>query len=193
MPLTPLPPPPELTDGPDLLLRAPAPDDLDDIVAQCQDPEFQRWTTVPVPYTASDAQEFLTRVSHAWAANAVATFAIVYQGRFAGSIDLRMDGVGGAEIGYGLGPWARGSGVMSRALRLALAWAFDEVGLGIVHWKARVGNWTSRATATRCGFRVQATVPGLLEHAGQRYDGWIASLRHGEPLTGEPDAEPVGR
>ena len=39
-----LPPAPELTDGPDLVLRLPLPGDVDDIVAQCRDPEFQRWT-----------------------------------------------------------------------------------------------------------------------------------------------------
>jgi hypothetical protein len=39
-----LPPAPELTGGPDLALRLPLPGDVDDIVAQCRDPEFQRWT-----------------------------------------------------------------------------------------------------------------------------------------------------
>ena len=39
-----LPPAPELTDGPDLVLRQPVAGDVDDIVAQCRDPEFQRWT-----------------------------------------------------------------------------------------------------------------------------------------------------
>jgi hypothetical protein len=36
-----LPPAPELTDGPDLRLRRPLPDDVDDMVAQSSDAEFQ--------------------------------------------------------------------------------------------------------------------------------------------------------
>jgi hypothetical protein len=36
-----LPPAPGLTDGPDLRLRRPLPDDVDDMVAQCRDAEFQ--------------------------------------------------------------------------------------------------------------------------------------------------------
>jgi GNAT acetyltransferase-like protein len=87
-----LPAAPELTDGPDLILRQPLSGDVDDIVAQCRDPEFQRWTRVPVPYHESDAQDFLKRVAEGWRAN-VAMFAIEYQGRFSGSVDLRFDGV----------------------------------------------------------------------------------------------------
>jgi RimJ/RimL family protein N-acetyltransferase len=179
-----LPPAPELRDGPDLTLRCPLPDDIDDIVAQCRDPEFQRWTSVPVPYDKTNAQEFLERVVQEWRAN-VATFAIVHEGRFAGSVDLRFDGVGGAEVGFGLGPWARGKGVMSRALRLALAWSFELPGVEVVHWKAQVGNWPSRRVARRCGFRMEGAVRGLLEQRGERRDGWIGSLRCGDPLTGD--------
>jgi RimJ/RimL family protein N-acetyltransferase len=183
-----LPPAPELTDGPDLVLRCPLLDDLDDMVAQCRDPEFQRWTTVPVPYHKTDAQEFLKRVVRGWRAH-VATFAIVHEGRFAGSVDLRFDGVGGAEVGFGLGYWARGQGVMSRALRLALAWSFELPGVEVVHWKAQVGNWPSRRVAGRCGFRMAGTVRGLLEQRGERRDGWIGSLRRGDPMTAQPDPD----
>ena len=28
---------------------------------------------------------------------------------------------------------------------------------------------------------------GLLEQRGERRDGWVGSLRRGEPLNGEPD------
>lgn len=178
-----LPPPAELTDGPDLVLRLPLPEDLADIVAQCRDPEFQRWTTIPVPYNEADAHEFLQRVAEGWQGN-VARFAIVYEGRFAGTVDLRCDGLGGAEVGFGLAPWARGKGVMTRALRLMLAWGFDAAGLHVVHWRAQVGNWPSRRVATRCGFRMEGTVRGLLEQRGERRDGWIGSLRRGEPLSG---------
>jgi RimJ/RimL family protein N-acetyltransferase len=184
-----LPLAPELTDGSDLTLRCPRPDDVDDMVLQCRDPEFQLWTTVPVPYHEVDAHEFLKRVAEGWRTH-VATFAIVYEGRFAGSVDLRFDGVGGAEVGFGLGPWARGQGVMSRALRLALVWGFELPGVEVVHWKAQVGNWRSRRIARRCGFRMEGTVRGLLEQRGDRRDGWIGSLRRGDPMAGQPDDYP---
>ena len=105
-------------------------------------------------------------------------------------MELRFDGLGGAEVGFGLAPWARGRGLMTRALRLALAWGFEVAGLEVVYWRAQVGNWASRRVAGRCGFRMEGTVRGLLEQRGERRDGWIGSLRRGEPLTGaagEPD------
>lgn len=185
----PLRPPLELTDGPDLLLGCARAKDLVDIVRQCQDPETQRWTLVPVPYGEGDALRFVSQVAEGWRNGTRASFAILHEGRYAGSASLTMNGPGGAEVGYGLGPWARGKGVMSRALRLLLAWGFDELELDVVHWKARVGNWPSRRAATRCGFRVEGTVRGLLEQRGERHDGWIGSLLRGDPLTGEPDTD----
>ena len=110
-----LPAAPELTDGPDLVLRLPLPGDVEDVVAQCRDPEFQRWTTVPVPYHESDAQDFLKRVAEGWRGN-VAGFAIEYEGRFAGTVDLRFYGIGGAEVGFGLALWARGTGGSARCV-----------------------------------------------------------------------------
>ena len=187
-----LPSAPELTDAPDLALRLPLPADVDDIVAQCRDPEFQRWTTVPVPYRESDAQDFVKRVAEGWRTN-VALFAIAYQGRFSGSVDLRFDGIRGAEVGFGLAPWARGNGVMTRALRLVLAWGFELAGIEVVYWRAQVGNWASRRVAGRCGFRIEGMVRGLLEQRGERRDAWIGSLRRGEPLTGQPDGPPAQR
>jgi RimJ/RimL family protein N-acetyltransferase len=181
-----LPPAPELTVGPDLTLRCPVSDDVDGLVAQCRDPEFQRWSTVPVPYVETDAQAFLIRVAEGWQAH-VATFAIVHEGRFAGSADLRFDGVGGAEVGFGLGPWARGQGIMSRALRRVLVWGFELPDVEVVHWNAQVGNWPSRRVAGRCGFRMEGAVRGLLEQRGERRDGWIGSLRRGDSLTGVVD------
>jgi len=181
-----LPAPPRLAEEPGLVLRLPLPGDVDDIVAQCRDPEFQRWTTVPVPYDESNARDFVTRVAEGWRGH-VAAFAIEYEGRFAGGVDLRFDGIGGAEVGFGLAPWARGNGVMTRALRLVLAWGFGLPGIEVVYWRAHVGNWASRRVAGRCGFRMEGTVRGLLEQRGERRDAWIGSLRRGQPLTGQPD------
>ena len=72
-------------------------------------------------------------------------------------------------MGFGLAPWARGAGVMTRALRLALAWGFGQPGIEVVYWLAQVGNWASRV-AGRCGFRMGGTVRGLLEQRGERRD-----------------------
>lgn len=189
-----LPPAPELTGGPDLILRLPRPEDVADIVAQCRDPEFQRWTTVPAPYNEADAHEFLQRVAEGWRAN-VAAFAIAYQGRFAGSPDLRFDGLGGADVGFGLAPWARGKGVMTRAARLVLTWGFERANLEVVYWRAQVGNWPSRRVA--CGvvfaWRGRCGAYSSTEASARRLDRLAAPRRAAERrarrpvgLTGRP-------
>jgi RimJ/RimL family protein N-acetyltransferase len=172
---------PTLTDG-TVTLRAHQAEDVDGVLAQGRDPLMQRWTSVPIPYEFRHAAEWVGSRQYGWESGRSLSFAIEYEGRFAGSVDLRPDQAGAAEIGYGLGPWARGRRVMSRALRLVLPWGFRDLGLDVVHWKASAGNWASRRAAWAVGFRVEGLVRGLLDDHGARQDAWIGSLRCGDPL-----------
>ena len=172
---------PTLTDGV-VTLRAHRPEDADAVTAQCRDPLMQRWTTVPVPYTRRNAQEWLAAREREWVEGRNLAFAVEAGGSFCGSVDLRPDGARGASIGYGLGPWARGQGLLDRALRLLLPWGFEALDLEVVHWQAVAGNWPSRRAAWRVGFRIEATLRSLLPGRGQRYDAWVGSLLRGEPL-----------
>ena len=183
---------PTLTDG-DIILRAHCLDDVESVVEQCQDPQSVRWTTVPVPYDRTDAERFVTEtVPNGWRTDTSYGWAIAAGrtdgegGRFAGSIDLRPDGAGGAEVGFGLAPWARGRGWSLRALRLAVDWAFADAGLRVVRWRAHVGNWASRRVAWAAGFRFEGTVRRLLPQRGELHDAWVGSLLptdSGRPTT----------
>jgi len=184
--------PRELTDG-RILLRLHRPEDVDGVLAQSRDPESARWTTVPQPYARTDAEEFALRIVPAgWAADSSYSFAIIEldrdgtgEDRYAGTIDVRPDGAGAAELGYGLGPWARGRGLVTAALRLAVDWSFapppEGLGLSVLTWQAHVGNWASRRAAWRVGFRVEGTVRGLCAQRGSRRDAWVGSLLAGDP------------
>lgn len=175
-----LPDPPVLRDG-DLVLRVHHPEDAREVYERCTDPEVVLNTTIPQPYGLADAEGFIALTAQWWEAGTNATFAIELDGRCAGSVDLRMEEGDWAETGYVLSPWARGSGVMTRAVRLVTGWGFDDLGLAGVRWKARVGNEASRRVAERCGFVVEGSVRGLLVHRGQRLDGWIGSLLRDDP------------
>lgn len=172
----PLPEPPVLHAGGGVLLRRHRPEDADAIFEQCSDTDMQRWTSVPVPYERHHVQGFLDKVDAGWADGSMASCAVELDGRFAGTVDLRLGEARWAEIGFGLHPAARGRGVMTRAARTLLAWGFDELGLVGVHWRAVVGNHASRSVAEKCGFRVEGEVRGLLVARGHRDDGWIGSL-----------------
>jgi RimJ/RimL family protein N-acetyltransferase len=188
--------PPTLSDDahPDAVtLRPHTAADVDACLELCSDPEMQQWTTVPVPYERRHAEQFVAGRAAEWEVDGDCTLAIEATDdddtrRFAGNISLRPNGTGAAEIGFSLAPWARGRGVMSRAVRLLLDWAFTPVeggGAGqlVVHWKAHVGNWDSRRVAWACGFRVEGTVRGLCAQRGIQHDAWIGSIVRGDEMA----------
>jgi len=178
---------PTLTDGV-VTLRAHRPDDVEGCLEQCQDPLSRRWTTVPVPYTRADAERFVTEVMpHGWADGTAWGFAVEVDGRYAGTVELRDEGHGRAEVAYGSHPWVRGTGAMVRAVRLLLDWGFAEQGVRVAVWRANVGNWASRRLAWRLGFTVEGTLRRALPQRGELLDGWVGTLLDSDPR------EPRGR
>jgi RimJ/RimL family protein N-acetyltransferase len=170
-------PVPTLTDGV-VTLRAHTDDDIEGSWEQCQDPLSIAWTTVPVPYGRDDARRFVREIMPGgWDTGQEWGFAVEVGGRFAGTVSLRPEGNGRAEIAYGSHPWVRGQGHMERALRLLLDWGFDERGLQTVIWWANAGNWASRRLAWKVGFSCDGTVPQWLEHRGELTDAWVGALR----------------
>lgn len=176
---------PVLTDGV-VTLRAHLPEDREAMLEAATDPEMVRWTAVPHPYGPSDAERFLTDVIAAgWDDDTHRMWAIEVadeQGRshFAG--DLAVRGRGVSDIGFSLHPWARGRGVMTAAVRLAVQDCFASGFSEAVHWKAHVGNLPSLRVAHACGFRLVAEVPGLLFERGRLIDGWQGVVLFGDTL-----------
>ncbi|MEU5672181.1 GNAT family N-acetyltransferase [Micromonospora sp. NPDC047753] len=173
-----------------VLLRPWRETDAEAVHRACQDPDIQRWTTVPRPYRPEHAHGFVTEMSRkAWAEGTGAPFAVCDPdtGELLGSSGLTSIGEGGTgEIGYWTAPWARGRGVMVRATRAVARWSFDTLGLRRLIWQAEVGNHASRLVALRAGFRIDGRLrladPALLPGSA---DGWIGSLLPGEvPAAG---------
>lgn len=162
-----------------LVLRGHRPEDVDGCLEQCRDPLTQRWTTVPVPYERMHAQEYVRTRPVEWAAGVQLSLAVELRGAFAGSVNLRpdpADGGASAELGFGLAPWARGQGLTERAVRILLAWAFDNLPLQTVHWHAIEGNWASRRVAWALGFTVHGPIPHLAAQRGSGSAGWLGTL-----------------
>jgi [ribosomal protein S5]-alanine N-acetyltransferase len=182
----------------EVMLRAAGKGDLPAIVEQCRDPAMIRWTTVPTPpdgYQLGDAEEFLALTAAGWTTGERLGWTIEAQRGaergFCGSIDLRLEGDGVAEVGFGLHPEARGRSVMSTALHLVCAYGFEEIGLEVIRWRALVGNWASRRVAARVGFIFDGTVRRLLVHRGELLDGWIATLTRDDPRAPRDWLHPV--
>jgi RimJ/RimL family protein N-acetyltransferase len=177
---------PTLTDG-QVTLRAHRAGDVPGCFEQCQDPVSQQWTTIPVPYSLDDARHFVTElVPQGWADGSSWAFAVEVDGRYAGTVELRDLGEGRLEVAFGSHPWVRGSGAMTRAVRLLVDWGFAQRGARVVLWQAHQGNWASRRLAWRLGFTYEGTVRAALHQRGELRDAWVATL------LATDDREPKG-
>lgn len=182
---------PTASDG-RVVLREMTEGDLPALVEQSRDPASVRWTSAPDPYGLADAQDFLALHRRAWASGTGAYWAIGVAGGedgpalpFAGVIDLRIPTRAGLpwEVGYALHPAARGRGVMSAALRLAAAWAFDH-GARSLSWHAARGNFASWRVARAAGFTDQGLLPARMPtREGDAVDAWCATLLPGQPMS----------
>ncbi|HET6166689.1 MAG TPA: GNAT family N-acetyltransferase [Marmoricola sp.] len=177
---------PTLTDGV-VTLRAHREDDVERIVEQCRDPASVRWTRVPVPFGPDDATRFVREaMPGGWSGDQEWGFALEVEGRYAGTVSLRNEGAGRAEIAYGSHPDVRGQGVVERALRLLLDWGFGSSGNGgrgleTVIWWAEQGNWASRKVAWRLGFPCDGTVRHWLDERDGLVDCWVGTLTRDDP------------
>ncbi|QTX05336.1 GNAT family N-acetyltransferase [Agromyces archimandritae] len=170
-----------------LVLDQPGAGDVDTIAGLCQDPAFERFLTIPWPYTRDDAAGFVGEfVPGGWASGREATWAIRDEtgGPLLGVIGFRTER---NEIGFWLGAAHRGRGIMREAALAVADWAFaggltgrsgDDVELT---WRALRGNLGSAGVARAAGFRRLPDGPVPLRGGGEE-PGWVAVRgRHPHP------------
>jgi RimJ/RimL family protein N-acetyltransferase len=169
---------PTLTDGV-VTLRPWRADDVDALVALCDDPEIVRFTRVPSPYTRDDALMFMAQQVAAEQRGDLVGCAITDaadDARLVGAIDVRRTGEGRASIGYLLAAEARGRGVATRAVRLISRWALPEMELARLEIHARPDNPASQRVAERAGFTREGVLRSYRLDKGERNDRVVFSL-----------------
>ncbi|MFI8963669.1 GNAT family N-acetyltransferase [Streptomyces sp. NPDC053493] len=162
-----------------LRLRPFTPDDVDAVHAACQDPDIQRWTTVPSPYGRADAELFVTRlVPEGWRQDGEYAFAVepLEGGPLVAAAGLHARGPGVREVGFWLVKEQRGHGYMTEAVGALAHWAFTGLGVHRLLWRAEVGNGPSRAVAERAGFTIEGVERAGLVNKGTARDSWLGSL-----------------
>ena len=147
-------PDPPLSDGV-ITLRAKTKDDIDALIAICQDPEISRWTRVPSPYGRDDALGWIAASElERQAGTAIDWLAVDERDEVVASIavqHIRAD-EGLAEVGYWVAAPARGRGIATRGVRLASAWALGELGLRELELMAHEDNAASQGVARAAGY-----------------------------------------
>ncbi|MDH6226658.1 MULTISPECIES: GNAT family N-acetyltransferase [Streptomyces] len=177
-----------------LVLRPLGPADAGAVFAACQDPEIQRWTTVPSPYLPEHARGFVREVvPQGWAADTEYTFGAFLadggkdagggagrgghaEGPLVACLGLMRRGPGVLELGFWSVKEHRGRGLVTEAARTLCHWGLTDRDAARVEWRAEVGNTASRAVADRCGFVREGTLRRAILSRGAHRDAWIASL-----------------
>ncbi|MFE4970009.1 GNAT family N-acetyltransferase [Streptomyces sp. NPDC056660] len=175
---------------PRLLLRTVGPQDTEAVYTAVQDPDIQRWTTIPSPYLPEHARNFTEQmVPDGWSESSMFTFGVFPPtGELAGMLALTMRSLGVAEVGFWTAKEHRGRGYTTEATLAAVRWGFTRLAIDRVEWRAEVGNQGSRAVAERAGFTIEGTLRSALNNKGVRRDCWVGSLLPSD--LGLPSAAP---
>lgn len=170
-----------------LRLRPLGPDDTERLVEAGADPRTRHWIAgLPSPYTRADAERFLADAAWRAATGDRATWCVADRDtdRLLGRVDLAdLRGLGGGsgEVAYWAHPDARGRGLTTAAVQLAVDHAFAVLGLRRLSLYAAAGNAASNAVAVACGF----TRTGTQHRAEPLGDGSFDDL-HAYELLGTP-------
>ncbi|WP_432125190.1 GNAT family N-acetyltransferase [Streptomyces sp. C10-9-1] len=163
-----------------LVLRPFTAEDTRAVHQACQDPDIQRWTTVPSPYEWHHAAEFTEQVvPDGWRNGTMCTFAVLPRegGEVAASVAVTLRTFSGTwEVGYWTAEEHRGRGVMTEAVGAVAHWAFVRLGATRLEWRAEVGNRGSRAVAEKAGFRMEGVLRAALVNKDTLRDAWVGSL-----------------
>ena len=170
--------PERLVDG-DVAVRAWRRDDVPALAAFGLDDDNVRYGGVPPGRREHEATDYLEAMERMRRDGRGIAFAVVDAAGDAilGACDLRLPLPRVGEVGYLLTPAARGRGVMARALRLVVAWAFADLDLVRVQAFASPDNARSLRLLERLGFAREGV---LRSYRGEGEDRVALALLPGE-------------
>jgi len=171
--------------GEKIMLRLAEQRDIDEILATATDPETLEWVTLPLDYDRDRAVSYVESYAPGWwkRGDGAAWVVADAEGTYAGQLDLRIDARDRqvADVGFMTAPHARGRGYMTAALRAAVEFGFDELGLERIEWRAHVGNDGSKRVAEKAGFIYEGIQRHGCAQRGKRYDCWVAAILRSDP------------
>jgi ribosomal-protein-alanine N-acetyltransferase len=148
-----------------LLLRPFRAGDVDDALAYRNDAEFSRYLPhIPYPFERRHAEAFVAlNMSESWETSP--TFAIVFEGRVIGTVNLEVDvPARAAMLGYAIGRAWWGRGIATEAARAVMAWGIETYGLTRIWASAELGNVRSHRVLEKLGMQREKVVDGEVDY-----------------------------
>lgn len=159
-----------LTDGV-IVLRELVPADEEALYRACQDEELRRFTaSVPDPYERHHAAEYVALAAREREARTGFHFAVARADTpspLVGTVAIAdvVEELGTASCGYWIAAELRGLGLATRALRLAIDFAEEELGLLHLRLWADARNVASQRVAEKAGFVLASEEPRMVRGA----------------------------
>jgi RimJ/RimL family protein N-acetyltransferase len=130
---------------------------------------------VPLAHSVTDvesARAVLQRYADKQAADEGRLYGLHLDGELVGGTLFRVFDVewGTCEVGVWIAPEAQGRGLITRAVRLMLDWAFDVRGMSRVEWRNDTDNERSKAVARRLGMSLDGVLRSSFLLNGERRD-----------------------
>ncbi|MBV7363625.1 GNAT family N-acetyltransferase [Actinomycetaceae bacterium TAE3-ERU4] len=178
--------------GEGITLRRTSSEDIEEIAKACSDSRVARWVTTPWPYSFEDAKWFVNSYLDSLPPGSLSLGIYLPESpTLVGVVDLRRQGKMEGEFGCWMLPAFTGRGIMRKAIKMVAQYAFEELGLSRLIWRAEVGNWASRKVAWACGFKYEGVARGAIfpnayllaqEEGASNRDLWVLSLLSGESM-----------
>lgn len=155
--------------------------DRDEFVAGARDSESLHRGLIFAPTTAAEFAEYLARFDGINAIGFVVRLTTTKV--LAGFVNISHIAPAPDRhgmLGYGGFAATAGHGYVGEAVRLAVRYAFDEVGLDRLQADVQPGNGASRKVVEQAGFRSAGPTPGPICIAGQwrDHERWVITARH---------------
>jgi RimJ/RimL family protein N-acetyltransferase/8-oxo-dGTP pyrophosphatase MutT (NUDIX family) len=161
--------------------------DIDAHVAG-DDDEIRYWFDAPGPSTPEHMAEVVERWRREREAGTRLTFAVIHEGETVGVVEARPSG-DTASLSWTVYAGRRGHGYATRAIRLLVQHAFDNLGVRRVQAEVDPRNQASQRVATRSGLRregLQRLEPGMTDRPDAPGTVIYARLVSDPPIT-EPE------
>ena len=129
-------------------------------------------------FTVDDARQLLQSIADAHAADDQHLYGMWLAGELVGVVRLfNFDtGMRTCEIGVWVAPEFQGRGLVTKACRAVIAWAFQVRGMARVQWRNSTTNVRSSAVARRLGMTMEGLLRSSWEVGGVRKDNEVWSV-----------------
>jgi len=154
-------------------------EDADSLVENANNFEIARFMSdaFPSPYTLEDAKNF---IAFATKDEPTHIFAIEIDGQAVGGIGIHPQAdimKKNAELGYWLGEKYWGKGIISKAIREIIPWAFNTYDITRIYARPFGSNMASQKVLEKAGFVLEARIKENIFKNGEYLDELIYAIR----------------